>query len=448
MKPRPKLAAAALAVVAALATTAVSACTAGTENAPAKPQSGSTPDRTPVTITMWHGFVADNELKAFDDALAGFHRQYPWITVTTTKAVQDDQIIQASRGGNPPDVALSFTTDSVATFCKTGIFQDLEPYMAASKVQESLFPKVIAEYTQYKGRRCVMPMLADTYGLYYNKKLMKGAQPPKTLSELAALTKKLTVRDSKGDIKVAGFVPSSQMYENAPIHTGTMVGAKWTNPDGTSAIGGDPAWKKLMTWQKDLVDWFGYDKLEKFRKSFGDEWSADNPFMKGQVAMAIDGEWRNAMIASDASGLDYGTAPVPVADDRPDLYGGGFIAGTVIGIPRGAKHAQAAWDLVRYLTTDTDALVTLSNALRNVPSTLPALQSPKLDKDPNFQTFLDIFASPASSTLPAHINSAFNQQTLQEAQIKWESGRGDDLDALLADVDKKIDDKLKLTAGG
>ncbi|MCW2879449.1 MAG: ABC-type sugar transport system periplasmic component-like protein [Sphaerisporangium sp.] len=436
-----------LVAAAGLAVFVSAACTAGTENAPKVPAAGGTPDKRPVTITMWHGFSADNELKAFDDALAGFEQRYPWITVKTTKAVQDDQIIQAARGGNPPDVALSFTTDDVATFCKTGIFQDLKPYLAASGIDESIFPKVIAQYTQYEGKRCVMPMLADTYGLYYNTKLMNGAQPPKTLSELTALAKKLTVRDAQGDIKVAGFVPSSQMYENAPIHTGTMVGAKWTNPDGTSAIGSDPAWKQLMTWQKDLVDWFGYDKLEKFRKSLGDEWSADNPFMKGKVAMAVDGEWRNAMIASDAKDLDYGTAPLPVADDKPQLYGGGFIAGTVIGIPRGARNPEAAWDLVKYLTTDTDALVSLSNALRNVPSTLPALRSPKLEKDANFQTFLDIFANPSSSTLPAHINSVFNQQTLQEAQIKWESGRAPDLGAVLTEADKKIDDKLKLTSG-
>ncbi len=106
------------------------------------------------------------------------------------------------------------------------------------------------------------------------------------------------------------------------------------------------------------------------------------------------------------------------------------------GNPRGAPHQEAAWELVKYLTTDTDALVTL-----------PALQSPALKKDPHFQTFLDIFANPNSTTLPAHINSVFNQQTLQEAQIKWESGRAPDLGALLADVDKKINDKLEPTAG-
>ncbi|MBP2703715.1 extracellular solute-binding protein [Microbispora sp. RL4-1S] len=436
------------ALSAAVGLALLTACTAGTENsAPSVPAGSANHD--PVTIEFWHGFSADNELKAFDDTLAGFKQKYPWITVKATKAVQDDQILQAVRGGNPPDVALSFTTDSVAEFCKAGIFQDLNPYLAASKIDPAtLFPPVIAEYTQYQGKRCVMPMLADAYGLYYNKKLMKGSQPPKTLSELAGLAKKLTVKDDKGDIEVAGFVPTSQMYENAPIHTGVMVGAKWTNPDGTSAIGSDPQWKKLMTWQKELADWYGYDKLEKFRKSFGDEWSADNPFNKGKVAMAIDGEWRNAMLASDAPGVDYGTAPLPVADDQQDRYGAGFITGTVIGIPRGARHQEAAWDLVEYLTTDTDALVKLSNAIRNVPSTLPALRSPDLDKDPNFQTFLDIFANPNSSTLPANVNSVFNQQTMQEAQIQWESGRATDLDALLADVDKKINDKLKLTAGG
>jgi len=430
-------------------TLALTACTAGNQAAAPPKIEPSATSHEPVTIKFWHGFSADNELQAFSDTLAAFQKKFPWITVKPTKAVQDDQILQAVRGGNAPDVALSFTTDSVATFCKSNVFQDLNPYLAASKIDAAaLFPKVIDQYTQYAGKRCVLPMLADAYGLYYNKKLMQGNEPPKTLSELADLTKKLTVRDPDGTIKVAGFVPTSQMYENAPLHTGVMVGAKWTNPDGTSAIGSDPQWKKLMTWQKDLTDWFGYDKLEKFRKSFGDEWSADNPFEKGKVAMAIDGEWRTAMISGDVPGLDYGTAPMPVADEQPERYGAGFIAGTVIGVPRGAPHPEAAWELVKYLTTDTDSLVTLSNAIRNVPSTLPALRSPNLKIDEHFKTFLDIFANPSSVTLPAHINSVFNQQTLQEAQIKWESGRAPSLDSVLTDVDKKINDKLKLTAGG
>ncbi|RJL36171.1 ABC transporter substrate-binding protein [Bailinhaonella thermotolerans] len=420
------------------------ACTAGDRGGPG---SGPAKDAR-QTISLWVGFTAESEVKAFNDAIAAFTAKNPHITVKVTPGADDDKIIQAIRGGNPPDVASSFTTDNVAQFCKAGIFQDLGPYLAASKVDvNALLPRTVRDYTRFEGRRCVMPLLADAYGLYYNKRLMNGERPPRTLSELSALTRKLTKRAPNGDIEVAGFLPSSQYYENTAGHLAPMTGAKWYNPDGTSAIGSDPAWKRLLTWQKELVDWYGHARLEKFRKGLGQEFAADNPFHKGKVAMALDGEWRNAMIASDAPGLEYGTAPLPVADDRPDLYGGGFISGTIVGIPRGSRHPQAAWELVRHLTTDTDALVTLSNALRNVPSTIPALTSPKLKKDANFQTFIDIFNHPASSTVPAHVNGAFNQEVIQEFMAAWEAGRVKDLAEGLRGVDRKIDDKLRLAGG-
>ncbi|MDF2704645.1 extracellular solute-binding protein [Nonomuraea muscovyensis] len=440
--------------VAGLTALALTACTAGKEAAPslgAQPKpSGTASQALPAaTLELWHGFSTDAEVKAFEDAIAGFNKKFPQIKVNATKGVQDDQITQSIRGGKAPDVAASFTTDNVAQWCRSGSFQDLTPVIKQDGIDLTVLPEVSRTYTEFEGKRCTMPLLADAYGLYYNKALMKGEQPPKTLSELTALTKKLTVRDANGDIKVAGFIPSFQYYENSPSHMGPMVGATWYNPDGTSAIGSDPAWKQLLTWQKELVDWYGYDKLEKFRKSLGDEWSAEHPFFKGKVAMILDGEWRNAMIAGDpkAKDMDYGTAPLPVADDKPDLYGSGFTAGTVIGVPKGAKHPQHAWELVKHLTTDTGSLVTLSNALRNVPTTKAAMESPDLAEDANFRTFLDIFAHPKTSTLPANVNSVFNQEALSTFLARWEKGAVTDLDAGLKSVDKQIDDKLKLSGG-
>ncbi|GAA0842653.1 extracellular solute-binding protein [Streptosporangium amethystogenes subsp. fukuiense] len=438
--------------LATLTAAALTACTAGTEGAPtlgSRPKpSGSASAALPASaIELWHGFSAPGEVKAFEDAIAGFRTKFPQITVKLVKGVQDEQITQAVRGGKAPDIASSFTTDNVAQWCRSGTFQDLTPVIGQDGIDLSVLPEVSRSYTEYEGRRCVMPLLADAYGLYYNRALMKGSEPPKTLSELTELTKKLTVRDAEGNIEVAGFIPSFQYYENSASHLAPMVGATWYKPDGTSAIGSDPAWRELLRWQKDLVDWYGYDKLEKFRKSLGQEWSAGHPFYKGKVAMVLDGEWRNAMIAGEAKDLDYGTAPLPVSDTRPDLYGSGFTAGTVIGVPKGAKNPQAAWELVKYLTTDTSALVTLSNALRNVPTTKASLESPDLDKDPNFQTFLDIFAHPKTSTVPANVNSTFNQDTVQEFLGRWEKGAVTDLDAELAKVDKRLDDKLKLSGG-
>ena len=59
--------------------------------------------------------------------------------------------------------------------------------------------------------------------------------------------------------------------------------------------------------------------------------------------MNLDGEWRVAFIQNEHPDLQYGTAPAPVDDAKPDLYGTGYINGTIIGIPKAAKHQDLAW---------------------------------------------------------------------------------------------------------
>ena len=46
-------------------------------------------------------------------------------------------------------------------------------------------------------------------------------------------------------------------------------------------------------------------------------------------------------------------------DDQADSYGKGYISGTIIGIASTSKKQNAAWELVKYMTTDTDAVVEL-----------------------------------------------------------------------------------------
>ncbi|WP_433338555.1 ABC transporter substrate-binding protein [Spirillospora sp. CA-294931] len=420
------------------------ACTAGkSESSDSGPGAGEK-----QTIQVWHGWSADHEVKGFEQAVDGFRRKHPNITVKVTGNQTDDQITNAIRGGNPPDVVASFTTDNLGQFCQSGAWQELTPRIKRDKVDLGLFPKAVQDYTQFKGKRCALPVLADAYGLYYNKKLMKGHAPPKTMSELAELAKKLTVRNPDGSIKVAGFMPSVQYYEHTPQHIATSFGVKWLTPDGRANFSKDPAFKAYLKWVKDLLDWYGYDKARAFMKTMGQEFEASNPFQKDKVAMAVDGEWRTKFIEKEAPGLDYGTAPAPVADDKPQLYGGGFTLGTIMGIPRGAKHNQAAWEFVRYLTTDTDALVTLANALGNVPSTLPALASPKLRLPAQFGTFLGVFKHPATTTSPSSPNGGDYMVKFQQfAQDQWEPGKVKDLDKGLRDLDVKIDKSLDLAGG-
>ncbi len=434
------------AVVAAAATVVAllgSACTGGS--------AGSAKDDVtqPVTITFWHGWSAPSETKAINANVAAFMAKNPSIKVKVVGNIDDDKINQALRAGgaNAPDVVSSFTTDNVGKFCSSNVFTDLKPFLDKSGVDvEKTFPKPLLEYTQFEGKRCTLPLLNDAYGLYYNKLAFAAAgitAPPKTLSEFEADAVKLT--RTKGDsYSQLGFMPNFHGYESTFGHFAAQWGPSYFDAQGKSNAATDPAITAMLDWQKNLVAKLGgFAKLEKYRSTFGDEFGPKNPFHTGQVAMAIDGEWRNAMIAESVPNLDYGTAPFPVPDDQADTYGRGYLSGTIIGIASGSKKQNAAWELTKYLTTDTDAVVSFANAIKNVPSTYDGLKSPKLDVTPQFKTFLDISANPDSNTTPATANGGAFQLTLQDVGYLNEAGKVADLRTALAKADQQIDKDIE-----
>jgi multiple sugar transport system substrate-binding protein len=403
----------------------------------------------PANITLWVGFT-DRELGVFKNAVKDFEALHPGVKVRVVGGISDDKIIAASRGGRAPDVAQSFTADNSGAFCGSGAWVDLKPYLERDKISDTIFPPAPRSYTQFKGTRCALPMLADAQGLYYNKDLFNKAglsDPPKTISQLTEYAKRLTVKNPDGSLKVVGFNPVMNWYENTPAGFGPMFGAKWVDDSGKSSLSTDPAWQKLLKWQKDLIDWYGYDKLVKFQAGLGDEFSAQNAFEKGKVAMNMDGEWRTAFIADEAPKLNYGTAPLPVDDANPDLYGGGYTTGNIAGIPKRAQHPEQGWALLKYLATDDKAMVLLSNGLRNVPTTVSSAKSPDLKPDPKFETFLKIYSSPNTTTTPVTAAGSANQEAFNSFTNKWQAGRVSDLQAGLQGVDKQIDAQLANAEG-
>jgi multiple sugar transport system substrate-binding protein len=398
-----------------------------------------------TTITFWHGWSADSEVAAIQATVDAFEKENPNIHVNVVGNITDDKINQALRAGGPkaPDVVSSFTTDNVGQFCTSGAFVDLNPFMEEAGIDPAAtFPAAQLEYTQYEGNLCALPLLGDAYGLYYNKDAFAAAgikEPPKTLSEFDADAVKLT-KTSGDSYSQLGFMPNYHGYESTITHFAAQWSPEYFDGDGNSNVADDPAFKDTFEWQEGLVDKLGgYDKLEKYRTTFGDEFGAKNPFMTGQVAMAIDGEWRAGMIDADAPDLNYGVAPFPVPDDQADQYGKGYITGTIVGIASTSEKQNAAWRFVQFLTSDTQAVVDFANAIHNVPSTQEALASPDVSQDPNFQAFVQIAQNPDSNTTPASPNGGAYQLTLQDLGYAIESGKETDVDAGLKKAADQID---------
>ncbi|WP_411105537.1 ABC transporter substrate-binding protein [Streptomyces sp. cmx-4-9] len=428
-------AAAALAAISVLAT----ACTG---------QSGAAAADDPnseVTLTFWHGWSAPSETKAIEENIARFRKAHPNITVQVTGNMTDDKINQALRAGGDkaPDVVSSFTTDSVGKFCNSRAFADLNPFLQKSGIDKArVFPKTLLEYTQFDGNQCTLPLLNDAYGLVYNKTAFTAAgitEPPRTWSQFTEVAKKLT--KPKGDTyEQVGLMPVFHGYETTPMRLAAQWSPTYFAPDGSSNLAKDPAFAKMLTAQKDLVDALGgYERLERFRATFGDEWSAEHPFHTGRVAMQIDGEWRAAMAEEAGVGFEVATAPLPVPDEQAADYGKGYLSGTVMGIASGSRKQNAAWELVKYMTTDTEAVVAFANAIHNVPSTLAALASPGLQVSPAFKTFLDIARHPKSSTTPARADGGTYQLTFTDLAYAVEKGAVTDIPAALAGADRQID---------
>src|SRR3954467_2624744 len=293
--------AAAAATVALVLTTA--ACTGS---------SGGGADDDPnakTTITFWHGWSAPNEVKGIEDNIAAFEKKHPNITVKAVGNITDDKINQALRAGGPkaPDVVSSFTTDNVGEFCTSHAFVDLNPFMKKSGVDPvKVFPSAQREYTQFEGNQCALPLLSDAYGLYYNKADFKAAgitSPPKTYSEFDADAVKLT-KTSGDSYSQLGFMPLYHGYESTITHFAAQFDPTYFSDDGKSTVATDPGLKAAYEWQHKLIDSLGgFQKLEKYRAKFGDEFGAKNAFMAGQVAMLIDGEWRGGMIDDAKSGI-------------------------------------------------------------------------------------------------------------------------------------------------
>ncbi len=401
-------------------------------------------------LTLWTGFT-DRELGVMKDVIADFEKTHPDIHVKVVGGISDDKIVAAIRGGNAPDVAHSFDAGAyTGAYCSNGAWIDLADYMKQDGLSDDVFPEVPRQYSQFEGTRCALPMLADVYGLYYNKDILAKAgidSPPQTVSQLMDDAKKLTERNPDGSLKVVGLDPFDGFYENVAAHWAPQWGVDWVDESGKSNLAAQPGWADMLRWQKELIDWYGYDNLVRWQASAGDEFSAQNAFERGKLAMNLDGEWRVAFVQSEHPELNFGTAPLPVDDAQPDLYGSGYTSGSIIGIPKTSGHKDEAWQLLKYLATDTGALVKMTNGIRNVPTTTDALESPDVKPDEAFNIFLDIFGNPNTRTTPITLVGSANQDLVDAFVTKYQAGKVDDLEGGLADLDEQIDAQLEAAGG-
>ena len=328
-----------------LAAVALGACGGGGDTkstTTGKASSGATAaNHTPVTITLWNGFT-NRELGVVKQAVDAFHQSHPWITVKVVGGVRRRQ----DHRGHPRRQlarrrAVLHRRQHRRCSAPRAAGSTSSPTWTRAKIDASMFPQAVQTYTQYKGKRCALPMLADTYGLYYNKDLFKKAgiaAPPKTMSELTADAKKLTV-PRRRQLQGRRLRPGPGLLRERRLRTtGRVFGAQWVDGSDKSVLAKQPGWAEFMTWQKGLIDFYGYDKLRR--------WQAGRRrgvlgLQRVRARQAGDGHRRRV-----PHRVHQGRAPRPQLRHRaaagrptasPTLYGSGYVTGNIVGIPKGVQ---------------------------------------------------------------------------------------------------------------
>lgn len=204
-----------------------------------------------------------------------------------------------------------------------------------------------------------IPNNADNRVLLYNKDMLvrhgfvdeQGeARPPRSWEELEEMAIAMTERDEEGNLKRVGFIPN---YGNTFLYMyGWMAGGEFMSADGLTVTLTDPNILYALEYVTRLYDQLGgAQKVDAFQSTF--QRDALDPFIMGKVAMKIDGVWVMSSLARYGRDLNVGAAPPPLPQAELDKgrHPISWIGGWAYAIPSTAQAKDAAWELIRFLSS-------------------------------------------------------------------------------------------------
>lgn len=169
------------AIAAATVMTACSGGSTGKANTTASSAASAAPETVdpskyevtePITITWWHALESQyDELVA--DVVKKFNATQNLITVEAQyigsyKDINEALVAAHAAGTGLPAVAVA-NTDYVASYGDSGLYENLDPYIAGTGYDVDDFSAGLLLSSQHEGKQVALPFLHSTQVIYYNK---------------------------------------------------------------------------------------------------------------------------------------------------------------------------------------------------------------------------------------------------------------------------------------
>jgi multiple sugar transport system substrate-binding protein len=394
-----------------------------------------------ITLVMWQQWGGGHERKTLDTMIKKYESIHPNIVIKETPVTNNAKILASITGGNPPDIVDLGNSLPLGAWASAGAIIPLDSYIKKSNLDTSVYIKSGLTAMQEGGKTYGLPYQLFMAGLIYNKQLFSDAgldpnKPPTTLEELAADAKVLTKTDASGKITQMGFLPAypgPDQGQTCPlISYGYAFGGSWTSASGTPTPT-KAANVAALTWEKSFYDTYGVSKIQNFVQSSGSYLTGGDPLESGKLAMMFDGPW-SVLFTKDNSpkvAAELGVEPLPASSTNPSSAGSTYIDANAQVIPAGTKNPQAAFDFIKWETTNAQETSTFSNDVANIPQ-LKSAPGFALEKNPLFAEYLKIAAGPNAKSWTQTANSSTYGTNLCQAQDASNLNGTDPLTALKA----------------
>ncbi|MCA9375032.1 sugar ABC transporter substrate-binding protein [Candidatus Dojkabacteria bacterium] len=217
--------------------------------------------------------------------------------------------------------------------------------MSASDYQSTFYPTAVSDLTGTDFGIYAIPLEVDGLALFYNKELLdqQGIQtPPSDWDSIIDLSKKLTKKDSSGNITQAGIAmgASENITHSADIFSMLLLqnGATIINDTNTVV---DITSSRAIT----ALDF--YTDFVKVHEVWSPDLANDlEMFYSGKLAMMLAPSWRSFDIINANSSIEFGVAPAPIISDQKMYYSMYWAE----AVSKDSENPTEAWKFVKFLS--------------------------------------------------------------------------------------------------
>jgi len=362
-------------IVASLLATVMSGCSKGSR----------AQDDGKIVITVWHPW-GGVQSEAIQKIAVAFERSHPNVDVrllyTPNNLSNNQKFFTSVAARRPPDV-IFVDGPQVAEWAEQGALSPLDNYIRRAGIRSSDFFLPCWRQNEYQGHVWAMTYCADpNFAFVWNKKDFRDAgldpeRPPETIAELDEYVRKLNIWQKSGATRKLtriGLIPWGQYGSANSLFTwGWAFGGEFYDSKTRRVTCDHPRVVQALEWMCSYAKQYDIDKIASLQAGFGT--AEMNPFYVGKLSMTCLHISGIEDIKKYAPKLEFGMTYIPAPPDGEQHSS--WVGGWCMAIPKGGRHPDEAWELIRWMCADPEGTTTVGKETGLMPG---YRKSPYLDQ--------------------------------------------------------------------